>query len=399
MVSCFMNPVVFSIFIDPMRNDMNVGLGALAWVMSIRMLSGGLATPVIGRLLDKYGARWVGSFGGVVAGLSLVGFYFADNLWSLYLFAFLGGLSGMGVAGGGGQLLTTLPVANWFVAKRGRAVAITSTGMGIGTTISAPMGLLLINTIGWRSTWLVFGLIIWLVVIPGYGIFMRRRPEDVGLLPDGLDNTDKDDEDISHVENLDQESHWTVKQALKTPVLWLILLSCSVYIFCSSAILFLRVPFWNEIGIPQGIIALGIGIDPFTVIFAVLLFGFLAERFPIRLMALIGGSWRAMSMLPLILLGTHSYSVLLHNVIWGVGSGAFVIAQNLVIPTYFGRYSQGSIGGVILPLMIIAGASGAPIVGYLVDNGINISTIWKLGSILMLFSGLLFFFLKPPKLN
>ena len=47
MVSCFMNPVVFSIFIDPMRNDMNVGLGALAWVMSIRMLSGGLATPVI----------------------------------------------------------------------------------------------------------------------------------------------------------------------------------------------------------------------------------------------------------------------------------------------------------------------------------------------------------------
>ena len=193
MVSCFMNPVVFSIFIDPMRNDMNVGLGALAWVMSIRMLSGGLATPVIGRLLDKYGARWVGSFGGFVAGLSLVGFYFADNLWSLYLFAFLGGLSGMGVAGGGGQLLTTLPVANWFVAKRGRAVAITSTGMGIGTTISAPMGLLLINTIGWRSTWLVFGLIIWLVVIPGYGIFMRRRPEDVGLLPDGLDNTDKDD--------------------------------------------------------------------------------------------------------------------------------------------------------------------------------------------------------------
>ena len=64
MVSCFMNPVVFSIFIDPMRNDMNVGLGALAWVMSIRMLSGGLATPVIGRLLDKYGARWVGSCGG-----------------------------------------------------------------------------------------------------------------------------------------------------------------------------------------------------------------------------------------------------------------------------------------------------------------------------------------------
>ena len=281
----------------------------------------------------------------------------------------------------------------FLIEKRGRAVAITSTGMGIGTTISAPMGLLLINTIGWRSTWLVFGLIIWLVVIPGYAIFMRRRPEDVGLLPDGLDGSVKDKHDIEPTKNMDQELNWTVKQALRTPVLWLILLASSIYIFCTSAILFLRVPFWNEIGIPQGIIAFGIGIDPFTVIFAVLLFGFLAERFPIRFMALIGGSWRAMSMLPLILFGTHSYSVLLHNVIWGVGSGAFVIAQNLVIPTYFGRHSQGSIGGVILPLMIIAGASGAPIVGYLVDNGINISTIWKMGSILMHFSGLLFFFL------
>jgi MFS family permease len=394
-----MNPVVFSIFIDPMRNDMNAGLSTLAWVMSIRMLSGGLVTPVIGRLLDKYGARWVGSFGGFLAGLSLVGFYFAENLWSLYLFAFVGGLSGIGVAGGGGQLLTTLPVANWFIAKRGRAIAITSTGMGIGTTISAPVGLLLINTIGWRSTWLVFGLIIWLVVIPGYAIFMRRRPEDVGLLPDGLDSSVKDKYDIEPTKNMDQELNWTVKQALRTPILWLILLASSIYIFCTSAILFLRVPFWNEIGIPQGIIAFGIGIDPFTVIFAVLLFGFLAERFPIRFMALIGGSWRAMSMLPLILFGTHSYSVLLHNVIWGVGSGAFVIAQNLVIPTYFGRHSQGSIGGVILPLMIIAGASGAPIAGYLVDSGVNITTIWKTGTVLMLFSGLVFFFLKPPKLN
>jgi predicted MFS family arabinose efflux permease len=159
------------------------------------------------------------------------------------------------------------------------------------------------------------------------------------------------------------------------------------------------VPFWNEIGVPQGIIALGIGIDPFTVIFAVLLFGFLAERYPIRFMAIIGGSWRAMSMLPLIFLSTHSFSVLLHNFIWGVGSGALAITQTLIIPTYFGRYSQGSIGGIILPLMIMAGAAGAPTLGYLVDNGFSIITVWKAGMVLMFGSGLVVFFIKPPKLK
>ena len=399
MVSSFMNPVVFSIFIDPMRDDFGVGLSTLAWVMSIRMLSGGIATPVLGRLLDKYGARWVGSFGGFIAGLSLIGFYFAENLLSLYLLAFLGGLSGMGVAGGG-QLLTTVPVSNWFVNKRGRAVAITTTGMGIGTAISAPVGLLLINTIGWRSTWLVFGLIIWLVVIPGFAIFMRRRPEDVGLLPDGFDASTEEDNNTEGVNyKIAQEVNWTAQQALRTPALWLFLLASSSNIFITTGILFLRVPFWNEIGVPQGIIALGIGIDPFTVIFAVLLFGFLAERYPIRFMAIIGGSWRAMSMLPLIFLSTHSFSVLLHNFIWGVGSGALAITQTLIIPTYFGRYSQGSIGGIILPLMIMAGAAGAPTLGYLVDNGFSIITVWKAGIVLMFGSGLVVFFIKPPKLK
>lgn len=399
MVSSVMNPVVFSVFVDPMRKELDIGLGTIAWAMSIRMISGGVVTPIIGRVIDKYGARWLGCFSGFLAGGSLIGLYFVQDLWLLYGLAAIGGMSGMAVAGAG-QLLTVVPVSNWFIAKRGRAIAIATTGMGIGTMISAPLALFMISEIGWRLTWLIFGLVVWIVVIPGFSIFMRRRPEDMGLVPDGLNPEDSSElnNDLDK-RNMNSEVNWTVGQAMRTQVLWLILLSLGIYAFCSAGILFLRVPFWNEIGIPTTMIGIGIAIDPFTVIFAILFFGFLAERYPIRFMAMIGGVWRALSMIPLILVGGNSYSVILHNFVWGVGSGAFSISQNLIIPTYFGRYSQGSIGGIILPLTIIAGALGAPALGYLIDAGLSTVTVWKIGCVFMLAAGLLFFFLKPPKLN
>ena len=66
LVSSTMNPVVFSVFIDPMREDLDLSLSAMSWVIGIRMLVGGLAAPFMGRLIDKYGARWLGFFGGLL---------------------------------------------------------------------------------------------------------------------------------------------------------------------------------------------------------------------------------------------------------------------------------------------------------------------------------------------
>ena len=188
-----------------------------------------------------------------------------------------------------------------------------------------------------------------------------------------------------------------MSQALRTPVLWFILLALTIYMFSTSGVLFLRVPYWNELGISSRAIAFGVATDPFTVIFAMLLFGFLSERYPVRFMAVTGGVWRAISMLPLLLGGSHAANVFIHNITWGVGSGAFAAAQNLLIPSYYGRMAQGAIRGISLPLMIAAGALGAPVTAYLVDYGVEATFVWQVGLGMMLFAGLMFFFLKPPK--
>ncbi|MDE2860816.1 MAG: MFS transporter [Chloroflexota bacterium] len=399
MVAATMNPVVFSIFIDPMREELGLSLSGIAWAISIRMLTGGAAAPIMGRLIDSYGARWLGFLGGLMGGAVLICLYYVDNIWLIYALFAVSGISGFGTFGG--QLLTIVPVANWFVAKRGRATSIAATGLGAGTALGVPLGLYLINTVGWRWAWVVFGVAIWVVILPGYAFLMRRRPEDLGLLPDGRQPQPAEAAgeagEAPAAAAPEDEVNWTLGQAMRTPVLWFILLTLTVYMFSSSGVLFLRVPYWNELGVAAEHIALGVAADPFTVIFAMLLFGFLAERYPVRFMAVIGGIWRAISMVPLAIGGSHAANVYIHNVTWGIGSGAFAASQNLMIPNYYGRMAQGAIRGISLPLMIAAGALGAPATAYLVDSGVGAGVIWQIGLWMMLAAGIVFFFLKPPK--
>lgn len=397
-VTSTMNPVVFSIFIVPMRQDLHISLSTLAWTVTLRQLSGGLVSPWMGRLVDNFGARWMGFFGGLLAGATLISLYFVDNIWTLYVLYALSGLGGFGTFGG--NLLTTVPAANWFIAKRGRATSIAGTGVGLGTAAGVPIAQLLIHTLGWRWAWVIFGLAIWIVILPSYGLLMRRRPEDLGLYPDGASaqGASAGSREAGGIARPPPgEVNWTLGQALRAPVLWSVLLASTLYVFSTSAVLYLRVPFWNDRGVSPQALAWGVASDPFTVIFAMLLFGFLAERFPVRYMAVVGGVWRGISMVPLLAGGSRAGYVFFHNVTWGIGSGAMAATQNLVIPAYFGRMAQGAIRGVTAPVMIAAGALGAPVVGYMLDAGIGINFIWQLGLVMMVVSGLVFIFLKPPR--
>ena len=398
MVGSTMGNVVFSMFIVPMREDLGVSLGTMAWGLTVSQLCAGFMAPFTGPLIDKYGTRWMGVATGVICGAALMSLYFADNIWIMYLRFAITGITGLGTPGG--NLITIVPAGNWFSAKRGRALAIARSGMGLGTTGGVILAQYLIQTVGWRMTWVIFGFMVWITIVPAYAFLMRRRPEDLGLHPDGAASVPVpvpvQGGAISQPKAA--EVDWTPREALRTTVLWLMIAAFTVNAFAGAAAIFLRVPFWTQLHISPQAIALGVATDPFTVLTLGLVFGFLSERYAVRYMAVIGGAWRALSMLPLLFAPGHTASVFLHNITWGVGSAGFSTTQSQIVPTYFGRRAQGTITGVQVPFTIAAAAMGAPVAGYLVDAGLNIDVIWWLSGLGMLIPGLAFAFLKPPKL-
>ena len=91
-----------------------------------------------------------------------------------------------------GDLVVGTTVANWFIRKRGMAYAVASMATPVAVVLLVPLAQLVVTHLGWRGMWIGFAILMWLFVCVPAGLFMRRRPEDLGLQPDGLPTTPRD---------------------------------------------------------------------------------------------------------------------------------------------------------------------------------------------------------------
>ncbi len=392
-----LNPVIFSFFIAPMSKEMDWSLGAVSLALTFRLMVSGATAPLIGRIIDRFGPRWLGLIAGLAAGASLIGLFYTRQLWLLYVLFAVSGAVGLG-GGPGGNLLTLVPVAKWFTTRRGRAMSIATTGMALGTVMAIPAGQWMIQTIGWREAWVAFGLLVAVIIAPLSFLFLRGSPSDLDLEPDGFAETRP--EPASEGRDTDQitaiESDWTAREALRSPVSWLILAALGLGGFALAGTLLHRVAYWEGTGMSPSLVAFGIAMDPLTVIFSVVIFGLIGEKVKTRYLGLFGGLGFALSMLPMVLSTGQAYTIIAHSMIWATGAGAYITTNNLIWPNYFGRRYLGTIRGIVFPVQVAATALGPPVYGFLLDAGLAPTTLWMISAALMTTAGLLLFQARPP---
>ncbi|MSP23177.1 MAG: MFS transporter [Dehalococcoidia bacterium] len=396
LVSATLNPVIFSFFIGPMSEELGVSTSALSWSLTLRLATAGLAGPLLGVLLDRHGARWLGAACGLLAGGTMVALSFAHELWLVYALFALTGFAGFG--GPAGQLLTQVPLSKWFVLKRGRALAIATTGMAAGTTLAIPTTQALIEALGWRETYAIFGIVIAGAIALTSVLVVRRVPEDMGLYPDGASRPPVLVANSATGVTTTTEEEWSVRQALGSRTMWLLLGALALAGMALTGTLVHRVHFWHELGMSPTLVGLGTALDPFTVVFSVFAFGILADRVPVRYLGFIGLAGLALSIVPMIISSGEPYTILAHNFIWGVSAGGYITLNNLVWPNYFGRESVGAIRGVTLPVSIAASGIGAPLYGYLLDSGLNPAYVWGASLVAFGLGAVLVLFAKAPRL-
>lgn len=237
----------FSIFFESIRRDLGVSYTAMSLVFSLARAEGGMGGPIVGWLVDKFGARRMILIGGIMAGLGLIALSRATEYWQ-FILLFVGVVS-VGKTAGLGQTLMA-SVNQWFIRRKGLALSTLMTSFAGGGAIVVPLLGLGIAAIGWRDTLLYTGAFIFLITLP-VAYIIRSKPEDIGLRPDGDAAPATSEREQGRAERRQPGQEFTVRQAIRTSAFWLILLGLTMRVASTNAIVIHMFPILEGEGLDE----------------------------------------------------------------------------------------------------------------------------------------------------
>ena len=384
-VSMAMGSLNFGLFIKPMGDDLGIGRAAFGWAHTARQGASSVTSPAVGWLLDRYGSRVMLPAAALMTGLSMVGLAFIGHAWQLVLLFAVMGLVGMS---GPGALVTSVSVLKWFVANRGKAIAFTSLGIPVGAVLFIPLTQYLIATVGWDMAWIVLATLGVGVIAPLAAIFVRRQPEDMGLLPDGDMAQGSTAHELKAGREASAEVSWSLPEAVRTTTLWKLVLVFSSVSLAIGTVALHRIADFMDRGLDPAVIALATAFDAVCAGAATFTFGMLVKYVPARILGATGFMGLAAASV-LTIYADNLLIMFASMAIFGLGIGGMMFLQNFIWADYFGRESVGSIRGLVNPINLVVGGLGAPAAGYIRDIWGTYDPAWWAGVALMVFAALL----------
>ena len=347
------------VFLTPMAESMGWSRGAISSVALLNWIAMGLGSFVWGALSDRLGTRAVAVAGGLLLGLGLVLSSQVQALWQLNLT--FGVMVGFAVGAFYAPLTST--ATKWFTARRGLAVGLVSSGIGVGILAIAPLARALITAWDWRVALLVIGDLAWVVVVP-VALLIREQPGDVGAAAMGgaAARTGRD---------------YSPQQVLATPQFWAIALTHFACCAAHSGPIFHMVTHATDQGIGPMAAATALGVSGLSSIAGRLGGGLLADRFGAKKTLLSGLALQA-AMIVLYLYVREIGPFYALAVVFGVAYGGVMPLYALVTREYFGEKVMGAAYGAVFLISTLGMGLGSFAGGVLYD---------RLGSYTWLYTG------------
>ena len=349
-----------SVFINSYIHDFHWSRSLVSGIYSFATLSAGLLLFIIGRCVDRYGQRIMMASVGLLLGLAC--FWNSFVIGPIMLFAgfFMLRLFGQGSM----TLVPNTLVPQWFIKKRGRAMSAMTIGAFISSAAFPPLNVWMIHTWGWPVAWRVLGILLFLIFVPMTLIFVRNRPEDVGLLPDNEKLDQKADAGMNSKEL--HEADWTLSEAFKTKAFWLVLLCVAIPAMVNTGITFHLISILGQKGVSPTVSAVVLSLMAIVGFPITFVMGYLVDRFKVH--RVLGFSFIGQLIFLVLLLFIHSAAMaIVFGVIWGMVNGMERITLNVVWPDYFGRRYLGSIKGFATTFIVIGSAFGPLPFGFAFD--------------------------------
>ena len=385
----------FALFLPSWVEEFSWNRGTIALAQSVTMILTGLAAPLVGIYIMKKGVRTAIILGNLISIAGLILVSFQQHIWQLFLGC--GVLVGLGMSLGGMLAMMTV-INNWFIIKRPMALSISMAAMGFGGLVFNPLLMMLINSIGWRNTYLAIAAAAFLFCVISPALLLVNKPEDLGQVPDGPVSLKAQKAESTHpvAKKLYKTPiDFTAKEALLTRTMWLLIGYVVVQFTLLQIMMTHQVTFLIDMGFSDTSAAFAFGIFGFMMGTSQLGVGFLGLKIKMHSLAVASILFGVAGLI--ILLFAHSMGiVILCNVLMGIGLGIQGIALGNLIPDYFGRTEFPKMMGYTMPFTTFLSAIGSPVAGYIREATGSYIPAFQLAIVVLVLGFIFIIFAKPP---
>ena len=360
------------VFLVPIERATGWSRGQISTVALLNWIAMGVGSFAWGVLSDRIGGRGVVMAGGFLLGLGLVLASQAQTLWQFYVT--FGVLVGFSVGAFYAPLTST--ATKWFTERRGLAVALVSSGIGVGILVISPLARALTTAWDWRVAMLVLGDIAWLVIIP------------TALLI-------RDDAPVTARAAGRPEPAYSSAQVLRAPQFWAIALTHFACCAAHSGPIFHMVTHATDQGVPAMAAAAALGVSGLSSIAGRIGGGMIADRLGVK-RTLIGGLLLQAAIIAAYVLAREAWSFYALAVVFGTAYGGVMPLYALVTREYFGEKVMGTAYGAVF-LVSSLGMGLGSLAGGVIYDRLGAYAWLYLGSALVAFMAVLlaFTFRRP----
>lgn len=371
---CF--PLMFTV----LERDLGASQSQLSGALSLWFIGSAVGSIFLGRLLDRYSVKRIMIIGGIIFSLGLFSISFIeDSLSLLLIYATLLAVGGPAL----GNLSVTKLVANWFESKAGVALGIAAIGISFSGVVLPILVDPLIDSIGWRNVYLVFGAVVIFILIPSVRYLVIDTPEEIGQYKDNLQQPI--DDGLS-------KALMGLKDFLRAKIFWLISLAFAFQFLAMGGVL-LHLPLhsenqgfletWLIFGFPLKQTVFAYSLAALGGVIGKIFFGYLIDRLqpnqPVMLMMLM----QAVGIFGLTMIDQLGL-FLIFCLIFGIGFGGAMVLMSACFLKAFGSNNLGSVRGLSALIIVPVQPVGMFVVGRAFDLNLYIEAFLLMGAITLL---------------
>ena len=390
-----------TVLIFPISQQLGWSRTLIAGSVSAGAIASLVLSPVVGWLIDRFGARPVLVVSVLALGVAMISLAWATIPLTFYI-AFA---AGRVVFHTSAPIGSSTVAARWFIRKRGRAIGVIFLIGAVGGIVYTMVASLVVESYGLKTTWIVIGLMVLAISVAPSLFLVAERPEDIGLLPDGDESEvtpGKNETSIPDPVGVketplpeEDDDSWLLGEAVRSGTFWLLVFMGFTCYFVHTSIGVHMGAYFRDIGLGATSAALAVSLSWSVSAIGSLVWGWITDRVQVRHAYCWMFLVQAVSTLYLMLAG-GTMGVFLASALFGVVSAGSNVVPSVIYANYFGRLSLGKIRGLGEVGVLLGQATGPVIAGILFSRQGGYDTIFLVFVVLALTCSLLVLKAKPP---